>query len=395
MRVTEKHDEPASPGTAQGRGLRGSGIVAAGMYEDADDHAAHSPSQAELRCLGVDPHRPPGDDEWDSNVADFEASAAWAPTTEEQGDLAGPRPVAAQPACARPMTTSPPTRTPLQGDFGTHGSARVNTAARPPVTPQRAEMQQVVRSPGASVPQSLRAADQRRDCVGSPGSVHHTFHGQPCAAGDRGHAQRAAAPRSRSPPGRLAQATGGVSSHALPCPVPVAGAENGLQPSVRDVARLGQGDSRLLHRPLRGMQDTHIAEFRRQLGSDPTRINSDEEPELLEACVRAEVLLWMRETVPAHAARTQVMRRMGAVPSWSVDAVLADNLDPLAASMAPLLSHETKVKLHALPPWAEFVVLKSAAMFAPFWRRTPDSMCSLLADLARDSLSFAGNGVAA
>ena len=395
MRVTEEQDERATLVTPQGRGLCGSGIVAAAMYEDADDQAAHSPSQAELRCLGVDPHRPPGEDEWYTNVADFEPGVAWAPTSEEQGALAGFRPGAALPARARPMTTSPPTSSPLQGAFGSVGFARMQTGAGPPVTPQRAEPLQVVRSPGASVSHLVRTTDQRHDCVGSPGSLRRAVDAQPGALGDRAAPQRPALPRSRSPPRRPMQASGDVSSHELQFATAVPGAEKRSQPSDRDVARVADGDSRLSRQALRRMPDTRRPDLCTQLGSDPTRINSDEEPELLEACVRAEVLLWMRETAPAHAARTQVMRRLGAVPPWSVDAVLADNLDPLAASMAPLLSPETRVKLQALPPWAEFVVLKSAAMFVPFWRRTPDSIGSLLADLARDSVSFAANGAAA
>ena len=70
-------------------------------------------------------------------------------------------------------------------------------------------------------------------------------------------------------------------------------------------------------------------------------------PELLEVCVRSELLHWLRTTPEVQEARTQVMRRVATVPSWSATAILADTLDAVCHAMAPLLSADTKMKLMA------------------------------------------------
>ena len=124
---------------------------------------------------------------------------------------------------------------------------------------------------------------------------------------------------------------------------------------------------------------------------DPTEVLPEEVPELLEACVRVELLCWLREAQPCAAARTVVMQRVGKLPDACVDAALSETLDDLYASMVDGLSERTRAKVMKLAQSDAYVVLKATALFAPFWRRSPDIMCSLLADLAADSMQLACN----
>ena len=130
---------------------------------------------------------------------------------------------------------------------------------------------------------------------------------------------------------------------------------------------------------------------RLQLTTDPSEILDSELPEFFEACVRTELLQWLRTAPVATVARSQIMRRLGPLPAWAPAALAADSVETICQAMGPLLAVETKQKLGRMAPWMQFVILKSTAMFAPLWRRHPDAVVRMLADLARDAMDMAAH----
>ena len=131
-----------------------------------------------------------------------------------------------------------------------------------------------------------------------------------------------------------------------------------------------------------------------QMSDDPVDIHDSEIPELLEACVRSELIYWLRNTPVARVARSQVMQRVADVPDWAAPAMVADRVETVCQVMAPLLSVATKQILGKMASWMQFVILKSAVMFAPLWRRAPDAVVRMLADLAMDSLEISAHQLA-
>jgi len=130
------------------------------------------------------------------------------------------------------------------------------------------------------------------------------------------------------------------------------------------------------------------------MSRDPTVIHDSELPELLEACVRSELIHWLRTTPVSQVARSQVMQRMANVPDWAPDAIVANRVEQIRDVMAPLLADDTQQILGSVAPWMQFVIMKSAAMFAPLWRRSPDAVVRTLADLAMDSMDIASRSLA-
>ena len=130
------------------------------------------------------------------------------------------------------------------------------------------------------------------------------------------------------------------------------------------------------------------------MSRDPTVIHDSELPELLEACVRSELIHWLRTTPVSQVARSQVMQRVANVPDWAPDAIVANRVEQIRDVMAPLLADETQQILGGVAPWMQFVIMKSAAMFAPLWRRSPDAVVRTLADLAMDSMDIASRSLA-
>ena len=86
------------------------------------------------------------------------------------------------------------------------------------------------------------------------------------------------------------------------------------------------------------------------MSRDPTVIHDSELPELLEACVRSELIHWLRTTPVSQVARSQVMQRVANVPDWAADAVVADRVETICQVMAPLLAVETKQILGSMAP---------------------------------------------
>ena len=139
---------------------------------------------------------------------------------------------------------------------------------------------------------------------------------------------------------------------------------------------------------------THITSQQAQgpvihMSRDPAEIEESELPEYFEACVRTEILYWLRTVPVSRVARAQVMRRIGPLPDWAPAALSADSVKTICHVMCTLLAAETKQLLGRMAPWLQFVVLKAAAMFAPLWRRSPDAVVRMLSDMALDAMDMA------